>query len=884
MNYPGQRVIARFTVDVRILGPLEILSGSRPIDLAQPAPRQVLTVLLLDAGRRVPRGRLIEALWGDEPPGDPDAALRSRISAARRALADSSDRLETVHGGQSGYRFQLTPGELDATRFLNLADSGRAAFDEGDLPAAARLLQQAGDLWHDPPLPDLPPTALMRAEAARLDRARVDAQDRLAEARLALGDHHDLVGQLELTLAAHPLRERTWRQLMVALYRSGQRAEALQAYRRARVVMVRELGIEPGPELRRLHRQLLNDDPDLAPGHSRPATIGLPRGASSWAPVWQLPAAPCDFTGRAAELDLVRCCLLRPGVPVVVITGPAGVGKTTLAVQAGHLTRAHFPDGQLYVRFTGQPERDPQDALAELMRGLGVPGTRVPQPGPEREALYRAVLARRRMLIVADGCLTAAQIRPLLPGTEGSAILVTSCSGLPDLEAAQPIQLRELSPADALAMVCRVAGHAKSAAAPEAMAEIAGLCGRLPLLLRIAGARLAYEPSLTPGALARMLAKASQRLETLTIGELSAQGRLDAAYEQLSRPAQRALRCSSLQPSDDLPGWLLPVLAADSDAADVVAELSRAGLITVAAAPGEATERVRLPALSRYLASERLASESAADVTVASLRLANAWLELADVASRHVDLDPLVAPLAALPLRSTTAAAAEVITDPAVTRFGRENDSLLGLARAACADGDHALAMAIAERQYSVQTGTGEVAAAHRQWHLISQTARRAGDTLAIAQARYKLAALAISYGDMRVGGIRAIHVLDRCLRAFVTAGDDQAIADTHHLIAVCAIADDDPARARRNAERGLAVATSIADLRAVFLNASALGIVLAGLGLAAGLSRCDEAVATAADLDQPRYLQFAGHARNRAAALLDQPAALRPWQSELAP
>jgi tetratricopeptide (TPR) repeat protein len=807
----------------------------------------------------------------------------SRLCGAttRRAIRTLRYAVESARGG---YRFQLAPGELDAARFLDLAGSGRAAVDDGDLPAAARLLQQAADLWSDPPWPDLPPTPLMRAAAAGLNRARSDAQDLLIDARLALGDHRELVGQLEQAVAADPLRERAWRQLMLALYRSGQRAEALQAYRRARAVMVSELGLEPGPELRRLHRHVLTDDPDLAPEPPRPAVLGL-AGASSWAPVWQLPAAPGDFTGRVAELDQVIRFLLRPGVPVVVIAGPVGVGKSTLAVQAGHLARAHFPDGQLYVRLSGQPERDPQDALAELLRGLGVPAARVPQAGPEREALYRAMLAHRRVLIVADDCRTAAQVRPLLPGTPGSALLVTSCSTLPDLEAALLIRLAELGTADALELLNSVAGHEKATTDPDAMAQIADWCGRLPLLLRIAGARLAHEPGLTPGGLVRFLADACQRLDALTIGDLSARGRLDAAYARLSPQAQRALRRSSLQPADDLPGWLLAVLAADGDGGcEVAAELSQAGLITVMTAPSDVVERHRLPAASRFFASGRLAEEPDEEVTAASLRLARGWLELADVASRHVDLDPLVAPPAELPLQLMTAATAALITTPAAAWFDREHGSLLGLAQAACADGNYALAMAVAERQYSAQTAIGAVAAARQEWQLIGETARRAGDTLAAARAHYRLAALAVGHGDMRVGGIRAIHVLDRCLRRFVTAGDSQAIADTHHLIAICAIADDDPARARRNAERGMAAANAIGDLRAVFLNAAALGTVLAGLGLAEGLSRCREAVATAADLGQARYLQFAAQARNQAAALLDRPPALWPWRNELAP
>ena len=872
-------------MDVRVLGPLQISSdsGSR-IELIRPAARQVLTVLLLEAGRAVTRPRLIDALWGDDQPGNPDAALRARISSTRHALGSASGRLETVHSGYGAYRFRLQAGELDAGRFLALAAGGRTAMDDGDWPAAARQLQQAADLWRDPPWPDLPPPAVTLGSAAQLRSARLDVQDRLVDARLALGHHRELVGLLEHAVAIDPLRERAWRQLMLALYRSGQRAEALEAYLRARAFMIDALGIEPGPDLKRLQHQVLGDDPALAP--QPPAAVPGGAGASSsWMPLCQLPAAPGDFTGRTAELDLLTRCLLRPGVPVVVIAGPVGVGKSTLAVRAGHLTGAHFPDGQLYVRLGAQRERDSQDALAELLRGLGVPRARVPEAGPEREVLYRALLAHRRVLIVADGGVSAAQVRPLLPGTAGSALLVTSCSALADLEAAQLIHLAELGPADALALLTRIAGAPKAACDPAGLADIAERCVGLPLLLRIAGARLASEPGLTPGRLARLLADPGRALDTLTVGDLSARGRLDAAYARLTPRAQRTLQLAALQPGDDLPGWLPTVLLAGGVEGAAAAELVAAGLLTPAAAvPGDVPGRHRLPPLARHYAALRLAELPVDEVVAGSLRLAGGWLELADIASRRVDLDPLVAAPAALGQRFLTPAAAAEITTPAATWFSRERVSLLGLVRAACAEGNYALAMTVAERQYSAQTAAGEVAAAGEQWQLISETASRAGDTLAVARARYRLAALAVSHGDMRVGGVRAIHVLDRCLRPFLMAGDHQAIADTHHLIALCAIADDDPARARRNAELGLAAAAAVSDRRAAFLNTAALGVVLAGLGFPEGLARCREAVAASADLAQPRYLQFAANARNQAAALLDRPPELWPWRNELAP
>ena len=366
-------------------------------------------------------------------------SLRSCVYGIRKALPDAG-RLRTH---PSGYLIWAAPGELDLDDFLDLARRGREALDGGNARLAATLLNQAVGLWRDPALADLPGVPARE----RLLGQRKEAQDALTDARLAAGEHRQVLTDLRAVVAADSLHEHAWAQLITALYRSGARTEALAAFGRLRMTLISAYGMDPGPELQELHQRVLADDPSLMlrpaqgaqarPDWPAPLTpVGAEPG--DWQPMCQLPRAVADFTGRAAELARLRNLVAGEGMPIAVVTGMLGTGKTALAVQAAHEATPAFPDGQLYACLDdgGRP-RDPQVVLGELLRGLGVAPAGIPAAKFEREALYRSVLASRRVLLVADGASSAAQVRPLLPGTAGCAVLVTSLARLPDLDGAR---------------------------------------------------------------------------------------------------------------------------------------------------------------------------------------------------------------------------------------------------------------------------------------------------------------------------------------------------------------------------------------------------------------------------------------------------------------
>ncbi|HEX6527335.1 MAG TPA: BTAD domain-containing putative transcriptional regulator, partial [Streptosporangiaceae bacterium] len=403
-----------------ILGRLEIRGeAGEPVVLRAPKPRALLAVLLLHANRPVNASLLEAALWPGKPPHSAAGVLRTYVAKLREALGlDQTGQIPRLAREPGGYRLVLAPGDLDLAVFDDLSARGHDALNRGDPAEAARLLSEALTLWRGDPLGDIALHGDSAAIVAALAERRLAAEEAWADAHLALGSSVGLIGRLRTLAADQPLRERVRGQLMLALYRAGRKTEALAEFGALHERMVAELGIEPSAPLRQLHRQILADDPALTAS----ARTVIPR---------QLPPVTSDFTGRAAELSQLRALLSRPEAPapiIAVITGPAGAGKTALAMHFAHEVAGRFPHGQLFVNLRGHADAaplSPGESLRRLLRALGAAPEQVPADQEEATALYRSLLAGKRMIVVLDNAGSAGQLRPLLPGAAGCLVVVT---------------------------------------------------------------------------------------------------------------------------------------------------------------------------------------------------------------------------------------------------------------------------------------------------------------------------------------------------------------------------------------------------------------------------------------------------------------------------
>jgi DNA-binding SARP family transcriptional activator len=566
-------------VDFRILGPVEVFGDDgEPVTLAQRLQRRLVAELLLHARQPRTRSDLIAALWGDSAPsGSGGSALRSLVHATRRALGQYGDRLETW---PAGYAFSVRDEEYDLAAFRDLASRGQAALDARDAASAAQLLAEALRLWREPELADIPPTA---TRTRLLDQFRAVRAD-LIDARLALGHHRSVLPDLRAMVAEDPLHEHSWAQLMTALYCAGSRAEALSCYRDIRKVLALGHGIDPGPELRDLHGRILRDDPALL------ARLSGPRAAWTWVPLRQLPAPLPDFTGRRGD-TVALLARLSAARQVVVLRGMAGQGTTALAVHAAQLAVPSFPDGQIWVELGGCTDpRDPQDVLAQLIVwALGHPARSLPPAGPGRVALYRSLLAGRRVLLVADGATSADQVRPLLPGTAGSCVLVTTRARL-RLDGAAVQELAGLGSADAVELLAATAGRDRVEADLQSAESIAASCGYLPLAIRIAGWLVTTGHLVTLAELADALADPERRLAVLTFADESVAARLRASVVGLDAATIVALGTLASDSAEDssLPAATVSALLGPSGQS-AAAILVDAGLLAATRSDGGST-------------------------------------------------------------------------------------------------------------------------------------------------------------------------------------------------------------------------------------------------------------------------------------------------------
>jgi DNA-binding SARP family transcriptional activator len=595
------------------------ISGSRR--------KAVLAALGLHPGQVVGADRLIDLVWDDRPPVTAPNALQSHISYLRRILENRG----AIVARPPGYVMHLGPETTDVQVAERLI---RQAKETADPERAAAGLRAALSLWRGPALADAATSAWLTEQRERLTAMWLDATLALAQVRLKLGEHEELVAELEQLAAQHPWNEQVCQQLMLALYRTGRQVDALAAYQRLRHSLDEELAILPSPALRELEVAILRQDDSLSPAAAVP---------SGPVPA-QLPVAVHGFAGRQAELDRLDTLSRHSPPPVVVVSGTAGVGKTSLAVHWGHRVADRFPDGQLYVNLRGfHPSgsvMSPAQALRGFLEAYGVPAQRIPAGLDAQAALYRSVMRGKRALVVLDNARDAEQVRPLLPAAPGCLVVATSRNQLTALvtaEGATPLALGLLTDDEASELLIGRLGKQRVQAEPEAVSEVIDRCARLPLALAVAAATCVTNPGFSVAAVATQLRDSATVLAAVSGADAASDVRavFSWSYQTLSAPAARLFRLLGLHPGADLG---VPAAAGLSglsvaEVQPLLSELTHAHLLM-----RPTPERYALHDLLRsYAAGLMEGEESEHQREAATHRLFDHYLHSAMSAARHLN-------------------------------------------------------------------------------------------------------------------------------------------------------------------------------------------------------------------------------------------------------
>ena len=675
-----------------VLGPLQVSVDGGDVAVSGARQRVILALLLLARGRIVPVDSLVDAVWYGRPPATARTQVAICVAALRKSFRAEGVETETIVTAHPGYRIAAENCALDLEEFTVLTSRAKEAVRDGRPVDAAHAYAKALALWTGPVLAGVPARPV-EDEAVRLSEVRLNTYDDANAVQLELGAHQEIVPDLAAMVNEHPLRERTRGHLMLAQYRSGRRADAMETYREARRRFIDELGMEPGPELRALHDAILNDDPGLG---GPPATEHRPEGGhnrsggpevredrdgrdpgqdsrvdgqdgrdsrdgrgsrdsrdgrgsrdASGAPPdgtggqehpdrhkhagaalrahtvpSECPPDVAGFTGRAAELaaldSLVETAAERPVATLGVVTGAVGAGKTGLAVRWAHRVADRFPDGQLFADLHGYDDHEPSDnttdTLGRFLRSLGVPSEQIPPETEARVALYRSVLSDRRVLVLLDNVRKVDQVRALLPGGSGCCTVLTSREQLVELVSWPPrarVALGVLTEDESVALLATIVGEARIAGAPSEVTALVGLCDRLPLALRIVGARLASKPHWTVGHMVRRLSDERRRLDELSQGGSKVRASLEFSYRCLPEDAARLFRRLGLLAVPDVTCWTAAALLDTGllDAERLVEDLVDAHFLEVVGQDATGTLRYRLPNLLRLYADERAAEE-----------------------------------------------------------------------------------------------------------------------------------------------------------------------------------------------------------------------------------------------------------------------------------
>jgi DNA-binding SARP family transcriptional activator len=831
-------------MEFRVLGPVEVWMEGRAVAAGHARQRAVLAALVLDAGRAVPAGVLIDRVWGEDRPQSVRNVLYGYVARLKALLASGQDPGVSLSRRPGGYLLRAGPGQVDLARFRRLVADAAAA---GDDERASVLLGEAVGLWRGPALAGLD-SRWLNAMRATLELERARAVADLTDIRLRRGEHGVLAGELAAQAAAAPGDERLISQLMLALYRCGRPAEALRWFEQTKQYLAGELGADPSPPLQALHHQIARADPSLAagpgPGSARgPASrpvVPIPR---------ELPPDVSAFTGRAAELAELDRLLLAgrpadasqvavpggltgcaaearnatgrsttadraPAAVISAVSGTAGVGKTALAIHWAHRAAAasRFPDGQLYVNLRGYDPARPvtaAEALAGFLRALGVPGPDIPPGEDQRAARYRSLLAGKRMLVVLDNASQADQVRPLLPGTPGGAVLVTSrdaLAGLVARDGAARLELDLLPLEEAVALLGELIGE-RAEADQDAAAALARQCARLPLALRVAAELAAARPQVPLTDLVADLASQQRRLDLLdAAGDLRTAVRavFSWSYQQLSDESARMFRLLGLHPGPDIsvPAAASLAAIADADARRLLHELARAHLIAEHV-PGRYAFHDLLRA---YAAEQAHHTGSHADRDAAIGQVLDHYLHTAARAA-HL-LHPGKEPVALAPPTPGIAPEQPADYPQAMAWFEAEHQVLLAAVTLAAGSGfdTHAWQLPWAMADFLQPRGH------HQEWAATQRTAlaaaTRLGDTAAQALSGRLLAMACSELGDHD----QARGHYASSLTLYQLLGNRLGEAKIHHNLGVLAERQGRYADALSNAEQALRRYQAIGD------------------------------------------------------------------------
>jgi DNA-binding SARP family transcriptional activator/tetratricopeptide (TPR) repeat protein len=761
----------------RLLGEVAAYRDGQPVDLGHARQRSVLAVLLVEANTWVSVGQLLERIWGECAPPKARDALYSYLSRLRNALTSAAGDEVCITARRGGYVLTVDTAAVDLHQFDRLVALARAADDE----RAAALFEQALGLWRGDAFADLD-TAWFSIVRDQLAGRRISALLDRNDVELRRGRHTVLVTELTASARSHPLDERLAAQLMLALYRCGRSADALEQYQRIRRMLGEELGIDPGSALRQLHHMILTDDPALA----QPVTQRVKTPPERPVVPRQLPPPPRSFSGRSRELaELDKFHETGSAGPLIsTISGAGGIGKTWLALRWACENSERFPDGQLYANLRGFDPADPPVPSEVVLRGfldaLGVPPDAIPADAAAQAGLYRTLVAGRRLLIVLDNARDSAQVSPLMPGGRACAVLITSrhdLAGLIITHGAVPLELDVLNQAEARQLLADQLGHDRIAAEPAAVNKLLEHCAGLPLALSIVAGRAATHPHLPLTKMAAEMRQSETRLDSLDGGEPSVSLRtiISSSQHALDTGTAEMFALLGIAPGPDISIPAAASLAALSAAAALrfLGNLDRAHLLREHT-PG----RYRLHDLTRLVAAELAERDCPVGIRTNALRrLTDFYLHTAYHGERLLDtrreviaLEPPEAGCVPVPLN-----------DPAeaLAWFDAEHPCLLAAQQLASMNGWHARVW-----QLSWALTTFHYRRGHRHEHLSAgraglAAARHLGDPVICATAHQF-----VGHALTRVG--RHAAAVDHFQQALILAeqtGDRACQALAHHAL-----------------------------------------------------------------------------------------------------